>query len=347
VITFVAAMRAMDDDGHGRGQSIDWLGGLAFTVSAATLTYALVRADSIGWSATETVVLLAVAAAALAAFVAIELRSRAPLLDLSLLHAPLVGTLIAGALYTATAFGMLVYASLWLQTVLGLGPIAAGLVTLPMMTLGFAVSAGGGRYLGAAPARLVIAAGLALTGAGDLLEIGLGAGSHWSHLIAGFAVIGIGIGALSPVVASAATAAVPRERAGMAAGAINTARQVGLAIGIAVYGSVFATRVLDGFRAVGHGASTAHRVASGGAAGVIAHAPAAHRPALEAAIHAAVGSALGHTFLIAGVVGLAGAALSLLLMSRPQRARRREQRQVDAHVSGRLRARQGAAESGS
>ncbi|HUA46030.1 MAG TPA: MFS transporter [Solirubrobacteraceae bacterium] len=317
VITVLAALRALDHDGDGRQRSIDWLGGLAFTASAATLTYALVRADSIGWTATETVVLLALAAAALAAFVVIELRSRAPLLDLSLLHAPFVGTLIAAALYTPTAFAMLVYASLWLQTVLGLTPIAAGLVTLPMMMFGFVVSAAGGKHLDAAPARLVIAAGLALTAAGDLLEIGLGARSHWSDLIAGFVVIGVGIGALAPIIASAATAAVPAERAGMAAGAVNTARQVGLAIGIAVYGSVFTTRVLDGFHRLSHSASIAHRVTSGGAASVLAQTPSTHRPALEAMIRSAVGSGLGHTFLIAGIVGLAGAALSLTIMSRP------------------------------
>ena len=104
----------------------------------------------------------------------------------------------------------------------------------------------------------------------------------------------------------------------MASGAVNTAGQVGLAVAIAVYGSIFTTHITRALSGVGHG--TAARVAGGGAAAVVARAPAAQRPALETAIHAAVASALGETFLAAGIVGIAGAALSLVLLHRPRRA---------------------------
>jgi MFS family permease len=317
IITILVAQRSLPKDETGHAARTDWLGGATFTVCAATLTYAVVRVDAIGWGATETVILLAIAATTLGAFIAIELRSPAPLLDLSLLRGPLTATLITAALYSASAFATLVYASLWLQTVLNLSPIVAGLVTFPMMVLGFVVSAAGGKRLDAAPTRLVIPGGLALIGAGDLLQVGIGAGSDWPRLILGFVVTGIGVGALAPILASAAMAAVPPQRAGMAAGAVNTARQIGLAFGIATFGSVFAARITHGLASVHHGANIAGQVTSGGANNILAHAPAATRSTLDVTIHSAVASGLSSTFLVAGIAGLGGAALSLLLLSLP------------------------------
>jgi EmrB/QacA subfamily drug resistance transporter len=296
---------------------IDWAGGIAFTLAAATITAALVRANDEGWTSATTLGLVAVGVGALAGFVAIEARSSAPLLDLALLrNGPLAGILIAAVLYSAAAFASLVYASIWLQTVVGLGAIAAGLVTLPLSALAFVVAASAGRFLHEVPARLVLGGGLALIGAGDLLQLGLGGGSSWTRLLAGLAVVGIGVGAMSPILASAALAAVPHERSGMAAGAVNTARQLGFALGIAVLGAVFSSSIAN------HLEDNAHTVASGGAQAVVARAP-----QLDAPIHAAVGSALGTTFLVAGLVGVIGAPLVLALMDerlrwRPARLRR-------------------------
>jgi hypothetical protein len=119
---------------------------------------------------------------------------------------------------------------------------------------------------------------------------------------------------VSPVLASAALAAVAPERSGMAAGAVNTARQLGFALGIAVFGSVFTSSIADQLSADAPGGKVAHTVASGGARDVVASAPATAHAQLDAAIHTAVGSALGTTFLAAGLVGVLGAAIVLVLM---------------------------------
>jgi predicted MFS family arabinose efflux permease len=330
LVTIVVARRALSETRPADRPRVDWAGGAAFTLASAAATFALVRAHEQGWTSAPTLGVLALAAAALAAFVAIELRSRAPMLDLTLLRrGPLAGILVAAVLYSAAAFSALVYASIWLQTVLGLGPISAGLVTLPLSALAFAVAGGAGRLLHGAPPRLVLGGGLALIAAGDLLQVGLGGGSDWPRILAGLAVIGVGVGAMSPVLASAAMAAVAPERSGMAAGAVNTARQLGLAIGIAILGSVFSSRIADQLATQPHGSGLADATASGGAQGVLAHAPAAARGHLDAAIHDAVGSALGTTFLAAGLAGLLGAALVLMLM----RARRSAETAADPTTS--------------
>jgi hypothetical protein len=109
-------------------------------------------------------------------------------------------------------------------------------------------------------------------------------------------------------------ASVPRERNGMAGGAVNTARQLGTAFGIAVFGSTFSSRIADHLAGQRHGSSLAGDVASGGAPGVLALTPVAIRAPLDAAVHDAVASALGTTYLIAGIAGLIGAAVVLVLM---------------------------------
>jgi hypothetical protein len=257
------------------------------------------------------------AAVALAIFVAVELRVAEPLFDLRLLRRPsFLGILLAAAALSLAAFGSLVCVSIWLQTVLGLGPISAGLVTLPLSGLAFVVAGGlGGRLHGASP-RWVIAGGLALIGIGDLLMTGLDGGSDWPSVLPGMAAIGVGVGLMSPMLVSTGMAAVPQERGGMAAGAINTARQLGIALGIAVLGSVFSARVSDGLAGT-PGDRAAETVTGGGAQGVLRAAPADARSALDDAIHHAVGSGLGTVMLVAGVAGLVAAVgVAVLLRER-------------------------------
>jgi EmrB/QacA subfamily drug resistance transporter len=340
LIAIAVARRALAEPQRSDARPrIDWAGGAAFTVAAAAVTAALVRANDEGWTSAQTLGILAVGALALAGFIAIEARSPAPLFDLSLLRrGPLAGILVAAVLYSAAAFASLVYASIWLQTVLGLGAIAAGLVTLPLSGLAFVVAAGAGRFLHDVAPRLVLGGGLALIGLGDLLQVGLGGGSGWPRLLAGLAVVGIGVGAMSPVLASAAMSAVAQERTGMAAGAVNTARQLGFALGIAVFGAVFSSSIAGQLATHARGSGIAHTVASGGAQGIVAHAPTGARARLDTAIHTAAGSALGTTFLVAGLVGVLGAAVVLALMregrgERAPSAERRDRRAAAARAS--------------
>jgi EmrB/QacA subfamily drug resistance transporter len=312
LLTILMAQRALAESRSPHRPRIDWLGGGTFTLAAATLTFALVRVSEQGWTSAQTLGTLAVSAAAFAAFAVIESRVAEPMLDLRLLRrVSFTGVLLGAAILSVSAFSALVYASIWLQTVLDLSPISAGLVTLPLAAVAFVVAGGLGRVLHGMAPRWTVGGGLVIIGIGDLLMLGLGGGSGWTSLIPGFAVVGLGSGIVAPTVVAAAMAAVPPQNGGMAAGAVNTARQLGTAIGIAVLGSVFSSRVTD---LLGGPAAEAHAVASGGARGLVASAPAAVRDTLDTAIHHAAGGALGTTFLVAGIVGVVGGAVVVALL---------------------------------
>jgi EmrB/QacA subfamily drug resistance transporter len=317
LVTIWLARRALAESRLEHRPRIDWAGGAAFTVAAAALTFALVRVTDEGWTSAQTLGVLALALVALVVFVAIELRTAEPLFDLHLLRRPsFLGILLAAVVLSLAAFGSLVCVSIWLQTVLGLGAISAGLVTLPLSGLAFVVAGSMGRHLHALSPRWIIAGGLGLIGLGDLLMTGLDGGSSWTAVLPGMAAIGLGVGLMSPMLVSTGMAAVPQERGGMAAGAINTGRQLGLAIGIAVLGSVFSARIGDGLAGT-PGDRAADAVTGGGAQGVLRAAPADARGALDDAIHHAVGTGLGTVMLVAGLVGVLGAiAVATLLRER-------------------------------
>jgi hypothetical protein len=181
------------------------------------------------------------------------------------------------------------------------------------------VSAAIGRFLHARNPGPIIGGGLILIGLGGLLGAVFVHGSaSWPALVPGYLVIGMGVGLATPTMSSAGMAAVPVQRGGMAAGALNTARQLGYAFGIALLGSVFAARAQDTF-ARHHSpspASLAHAVAGGQAPVLLARAGTTARAALNPVIHEASISGLRGAFLVAAAVGIA-AGLAVLALVRP------------------------------
>ncbi|UKY51522.1 MFS transporter [Streptomyces inhibens] len=228
---------------------IDWPGAVSFTACAGALTYGLMRGGEQGWTESGTLASLVGAALALLVFLAVERRVRRPLLDLGLLRRPSFAALMAAALLLqAAAFPYLTFVGLWVQNILGLSPVQAGLAVTPMALMSLLVGALGGRALQRMAPQLPVGVGLLLTGAGVLLSYALlDDGSGWAVLVPGLAVSGLGIGMAMPVLVSAALGAAPPQRAGMASGAVNTFRQLGYALGITVLGTVFTT-ALHGLR---------------------------------------------------------------------------------------------------
>ncbi|MEO3815240.1 MFS transporter [Plantactinospora sp. B24E8] len=258
---------------------LDPFGILTFTVAAGAATYGLIHSGEAGWAEPGSWLPLLVAALALAAFVVVERRTAEPMLDLALFrHRTFVGLVGAGAVLSLSAWAMFPYASIWMQDRLGLGPVATGLVLMPMSVVSFVVPLLMGRFGHAVPARWSVSVGLLLIGIGDLLQARVHADSGAGVLVPGLVCVGLGAGLALPPMSSALLGAVPRERAGMAGGALNSARQLGLALGVAVLGSVFA--------------------AADGPAG----------PAAD------VATALNTSYLLAGGLGLAGAVLAFGLV---------------------------------
>ena len=303
-VAIAMTLRFLPADRGRTGVRVDIAGTVTFTAAAGCLTYALIRANEDGWATGATYLLMAIAAVSFAAFLVIESRSDHAMLDLNLFRGrSFVGTMIAALLINFAAFAALTYSMIWLQTVLGLSPIQAGLTGLPLAGVAFLVSASVGRFVHGRPG-LVIGAGMTLIGLGSLLvALLLQDGSSWPALIPGFVVIGVGVGLGMPVLTSAAMSAVPVQRGGMAAGAVNTARQLGYAIGIAVLGSVFAARAADSLHAFPGNEKLAHGLAGGQAPALLAQAGSG-AGALDTALQNAAISGLDGAFLVAGLAGL-------------------------------------------
>src|SRR6201995_5731364 len=196
---------------------IDLPGMLTFTIAAAALTYGLIRG---AWASGETIALFAVAVLAVAAFVVTERRSAAPMLDLSLLKNPVFTAMVlAGALLSAAAWAAMTYQSLWLQSVLGLSAIQAGLVFLPCAASVFVVAGQIGRFLHRTSPRWLVGIGLGVIAVGALAQAVVRPNSSWPVVIPGLVLVGIGAGLAMASLTSTAMAAVPWQRAGMAGGA--------------------------------------------------------------------------------------------------------------------------------
>jgi MFS family permease len=185
----------------------------------------------------------------------------------------------------------------------------------------FAVSAWAGRHLTAMRPGPVVGVGLVLIAVGDFLCVAfVHGGARWEALVPGFFVMGLGVGMINPALTSTAMAAVPAQRGGMAAGAVNTSRQLGFAFGIALVGSVFSTRVESVLR--DHhvaGAGTVARLLSGGQASrLLAQAPPSARGRLDSALHASAVSGVQYGFVLAGIIAALAALLVFWLVDSPR-----------------------------
>ncbi|MFD5766153.1 MFS transporter [Streptomyces sp. NPDC127049] len=297
------------------GQRADVLGVVTFTVASGSLTFGLIRAHSDGWSAPFTLGLFAAAGVALALFVLVERGHEEPVLDLSLFRSPsFTGIMVSALFLQGAAFAHLLYESLWMQSVLGYEPVEAGLFILPMCASAFAASALAGRF-GPWPPQVSIGGGLALIALGSGMQAGLDAGSSGTSLVAGLVVAGVGVGLVTPSLAAAALATVPPERGGMVGGAVNTFRQLGFALGVAVFGLIFQSRVervlaTDGGIPDPHGTAAA---LSGGQAGpIVAGLPEGDRAAMTELVREAFASGLNAVLLVSAALG---AVASLLVVA--------------------------------
>jgi EmrB/QacA subfamily drug resistance transporter len=306
------------------GTRIDWIGTVTFTGALFLLVFATIKSPTLGWGSTEVVACLAASAALLVTFLISQAVQAGAMFDLSLFRKPTFnGASVVAFAVSSSMFAMFLYLTLYLQTILGFSPLQTGLRFLPVTVVSFFVAAAAGNLTERVPVRLLLGLGLALTGAGLLLMRGLTASSHWTALLVGFLVAGAGVGLVNPALASTAIGVVPPQRSGMASGINSTFRQVGIATGIAVLGSIFQTQIkshlapkLAATPFAGHAPAIAKAVAAGGAQQVVGRVPGAHRAQASVAIHASFASAMNDILLVAGLVALVGAALALALVRR-------------------------------
>jgi EmrB/QacA subfamily drug resistance transporter len=326
VAIFVTLTRiAESKDTHTR--KVDWVGFISFSLSLFLLVFALVRGNDVGWSSATTVSLLAVAVVLMIVFFVNEQRTGDPMLDLALFNRPaFVGVSVAAVGISASIFAMFLYLTLYVQDSLGFAPFPAGVRFLPLTVLAFVVAPFAGRLTVRIHSRYLLGTGMLLITAGLLLMSRTHPNSTWTVLLPGFIVAGAGIGMVNPVLASASISVVEPQRSGMASGANNTFRQVGIATGIAILGAVFQSQIVSHTSAVLNQSATGQAVLHHGgpqltaamAAGEVrqlaAHVPGAARATLLHAYHVGFSTTLNHLTTIAAIIAFVASVLSFLLV---------------------------------
>lgn len=224
----------------GQRGRLDLAGALLVTAASAALIYGLVRAGGAGWSAASTLAPIAAAGALYLAFALVERRVPAPLI-----HLPLLGrrSMAGGIAAMLTASGLLVsgffLSSLLLQGVLGQSALQTGLVFLPVAVATVAGAHTAGHLVGRIGPRPLggMAFGLAAAGLALLSRVDGDAGP-WTGVLPGFALAAAGLGAAFVTATTTAMREVHAHHAGMASGAVNTAHELGSALGVAVLSTV-------------------------------------------------------------------------------------------------------------
>ena len=228
------------DRARARWSGLDLRGALLATLSLGALVFAASQADSVGWASTQTLGLGAAGVAGLVAFAALQLRTAQPLLRIQRLADRGVG---GGSLMmlavSAVLFGTFLLSSLYLQNVLGTGPLESGLAFLPMAA---ALAAGvhlGSHVISHGGVRVPLAGALAVAAGGMLLLTGVDAnGGYVTDLLPGMLVAGIGLGvALVAVTVSVLTGAAEDET-GMLSGLNTTGHEIGGSLGVAVLATI-------------------------------------------------------------------------------------------------------------
>ncbi len=254
IAAFLLSLRFVPESRDaGAHRSFDLAGAITVTAGLVLLVYGIVKAEDTGWTSLHTIGFGAAAIALLTAFVAIERRSAEPLVRLSIFLARTIRSAnVVMLLVAAGLFAMFYFNSLYVQRVLGYSPIQAGLAFLPV-TGGIVIGAGLSqvlvRKLGLRSVGMI---GLALATVGMLLLLRLDVGgSYLGDLLPGLAAVSIGMGLTFVPVTLIATSGIEAGDAGLASGLLNTAQQVGGALGLAILSTLATDRTTSAITELG------------------------------------------------------------------------------------------------
>lgn len=262
------------------GPGFDLAGALTLTAGQIVLVYGVVQAGLRGWLAPGALGPIAVGLALLAVFCVIETRvASAPLVPFRELTKPLRNANAIVLLFSAALFPMWYLSSLYLQQVLGLSPLRAGLAFLPMALMVMLVASRAGKLVSRFGVRSVLGGGLTMMAVGLLLFTKIAAsGSSIAYVVIPGLLTAAGIGMSIVPSTIAATQGAKQGQAGLASGLVNTSRQVGGGLGIAILITVATARashLIGGGQAVPQALTEGFRLAYFIAAALVALAAAA------------------------------------------------------------------------
>ena len=220
-------------------QRLDLPGLLTSGVGLFALTYALIEANAHGWASARILGSLAVAGVMVVAFVLLELHQRIPMLDLSLFrNSTFAGANLVVLLVALAMFGVFFFVSLYMQNILGFSAVQAGAAFLPMTVLIILVAPVAGKASDRLGSRWLMTGGMALVGTQLLWFSTLGIEATFWDLLPGLLVGGVGMALTMTPSAAAAVRAVPVDKSGVGSAVLNSFRQVGGSLGIALMGAI-------------------------------------------------------------------------------------------------------------
>lgn len=239
VIAFVVCILAVRESKHPEGRRLDLPGQVLAVIALGTLTYALIEANSYGWTSAVILTLFAVAVVTFSAFVLVERRSSSPMLQLGFFRNP---TFSAGATCSAAVsfgmFGMFFFLSLFFQNVQGYTPLQAGLRALPMTVMIIIFAPLAGRAASRIGSRVPMTVGLTLNAASLFLFILVQVHTPYSHIWPLMSLAGLGMAMVMSPMTAAVMSTVPPQRAGMASATTSASREIGGVFGIALLGAI-------------------------------------------------------------------------------------------------------------
>jgi EmrB/QacA subfamily drug resistance transporter len=235
IVTLLAAPESTDP---GAGHRVDWSGLAALSVGLTAVVLALVQSRA--WSAGPLLALAALGAAALVAFWLIEHRVRRPIVEFDLFrNRPYFGASAAAFCLVGSYWGVMFFQPQYLQDVRGHAPIVAGLMILPVTVPMVFISPFSGRLIARFGARRLMTAGMAAGTAGLFVLTWLDASSPYGLLLLGYILFGIALGLVYAPMSTAAMAAMPGEKAGIASGVLAMDRVLAGAVVLATVGAIF------------------------------------------------------------------------------------------------------------
>jgi EmrB/QacA subfamily drug resistance transporter len=242
IIAAAACLWAVAESRDPNTRTLDVTGTVLITAGLFSLTWGLIKTTSHSWTSLYTLGFLAAAAALIAIFLWWEARQSDPMVPLGFFRSRVFSLGNTVVLLVGFAmFGVIYFITLYFQNIEGYTPLQAGVRTLPMTMVVMAVAPVAGRLNTRSGPRLLMSVGMTMLGAGLIGLSRLDTTSSYWYIWPFLLIMGAGIAMTMPSVSSAAMSAVDPSKAGIASGVVNSARQVGGALGIAVLGSVGAT----------------------------------------------------------------------------------------------------------
>ncbi|HJP75215.1 MAG TPA: MFS transporter [Pseudonocardiaceae bacterium] len=232
-------LRAATETSRTASRGIDLPGQLAAVLTLTALAAAMIEGGQHGFTNPLVLTAFAVAAVAAAAFLVTEARAATPMLPLTLFRSPAFATATTiGLLMNIAFYGLLFVLSLFFQQAQHHSALVTGLAFAPMTIAIILANLTTSRLTHRLGTRRLIQLGALLMAAGCAALLGFGATAAYPALVVQLVALGYGLGLIVPAITSALLGSVERERSGVASGTLNTARQTGSVLGVALFGAL-------------------------------------------------------------------------------------------------------------